>query len=68
MAAFVEERRPDFVVHAAAQRKPDEVERDFEAARRLNVEATAHLAAKLGESEVHCLDMTTFPTFPPPHP
>lgn len=36
--------RPDVVVHAAAERRPDVSERDPDATRRLNVEATGVLA------------------------
>jgi len=41
---YVEHVRPDVVVHAAAERRPDVSERDPEATRRLNVDATAVLA------------------------
>lgn len=35
---------PDLIIHSAAQRFPDKVEHDFEAAKLLNVEATRNLA------------------------
>jgi len=41
---FVKELQPTVVIHAAAQRFPDKVEADMEAAVKLNVEATKHLA------------------------
>uniref|UniRef100_A0A1B6GWV8 Methionine adenosyltransferase 2 subunit beta n=1 Tax=Cuerna arida TaxID=1464854 RepID=A0A1B6GWV8_9HEMI len=47
----ITEFRPDFVIHAAAQRFPDKVDSDPDAARRLNVDATGYVvdaAAKVG--------------------
>lgn len=44
VSAFVKQLRPNFVVHAAAQRFPDKVEADPEAANLINVAATSHLA------------------------
>ncbi len=38
------EWKPDLIVHAAAERRPDFVERDATSAQRLNVDATALLA------------------------
>ena len=43
--AFINDLKPDFVVHCAAQRQPDKVESDFESARALNVESSRILAA-----------------------
>jgi len=42
--ACLESLRPRVVIHSAAERRPDVSERDPEATRRLNVEATARLA------------------------
>ncbi|WFD19118.1 Vacuolar protein sorting-associated protein vps5 [Malassezia caprae] len=42
--ALIENERPDVVLHLAAERHPDRVERDPDAARLLNVEAPAWLA------------------------
>ena len=47
--SFVKENRPDFVVHAAAQRFPDKVDADPDAAKKLNVQATETLAKSIGE-------------------
>lgn len=44
VAALFAEFRPDFVIHAAAERRPDVVDGDPERARALNVEATARIA------------------------
>lgn len=44
MKKYIEETKPTFVVHAAAQRFPDKVDKDLEAATKLNVEATQVLA------------------------
>ena len=50
IAAFIREQKPDFLVHAAAQRFPDQVDKDPEAARKLNVKATESLAKCLGKN------------------
>ncbi len=47
---FLDETKPDFLVHSAAQRLPDKVAEDFQAAKRLNVEATEALAKKISKS------------------
>ena len=44
---FVQETRPDVLIHSAAQRFPDKMQKDPEAARKLNVEATRALAIAL---------------------
>lgn len=36
--------RPDAIIHCAAERFPDKVEKDPQAAYNLNVEVSAHLA------------------------
>jgi dTDP-4-dehydrorhamnose reductase len=43
-AALFAEFHPDFVIHAAAERRPDVVDGDTERAQALNVEATARIA------------------------
>ncbi len=43
-AAYLDEQRPEVIVHGAAQRRPDAGERDPEGTRALNVEATSALA------------------------
>ncbi|TNY20496.1 RmlD-like substrate binding domain-containing protein [Rhodotorula diobovata] len=42
---FLEEFRPEFVVHCAAERRPDAVESDPEAAKKLNVAVPALLSS-----------------------
>jgi len=44
VTACLDAVRPRVVIHSAAERRPDVSERDPEAVRRLNVEATARLA------------------------
>ena len=41
------DNKPDVLVHAAAQRFPDKMQKDPELARRLNVDATKVLAESL---------------------
>ena len=49
ISAFLREARPSLLVHSAAQRFPDKVEGDAEAARRLNVASTEAIAKAMGE-------------------
>lgn len=49
-AKILRENKPDVVVHSAAQRFPDKVEKDYESAYALNVTASKNLAA-LSEAE-----------------
>lgn len=47
--------QPDVIVHCAAERRPDIVERHTEAAVNLNVHATSMLAKEAGMSSfLHC--------------
>ncbi|GJN89313.1 hypothetical protein Rhopal_002293-T1 [Rhodotorula paludigena] len=43
--SFFQEDKPDVVVHCAAERRPDAVEANPEAAKKLNIAVPAHLAA-----------------------
>uniref|UniRef100_A0A023GHX2 Methionine adenosyltransferase 2 subunit beta n=1 Tax=Amblyomma triste TaxID=251400 RepID=A0A023GHX2_AMBTT len=45
VAKTVKEKKPDVIVHSAAQRFPDKVEKDYEASYALNVTASKNLAA-----------------------
>merc|ERR1711962_107951 len=45
--AMIQEKRPDLLVHAAAQRFPDKMQKDPEQARKLNVSASKTLAEAL---------------------
>ena len=45
--AMIQEKRPDVLVHAAAQRFPDKMQKDPEQARKLNVSASQTLAEAL---------------------
>lgn len=46
--------KPHVIVHCAAERRPDVVERHTEAAMNLNVHACATLAKEAGEALVCC--------------
>ena len=50
---------PDVVIHAAAERRPDVVEKDPEAARLLNVDATAFLAREGARLKVKMIYVST---------
>lgn len=45
MSTFFRETKPDWVIHCAAERKPDVAEKDPEGTKKLNVDVPAHLAA-----------------------
>ena len=47
--AFIQRIKPRVLIHAAAQRFPDKVEEDYEAAQRLNVESTKVIAQHMRE-------------------
>ena len=51
--------QPDLVVHAAAERRPDQVDRAPEAAQQLNVGATALLAALAASSGARFIYIST---------
>ena len=51
-AAFIRETKPAYLVHSAAQRFPDKVDGDPEAARRLNVASTETIAKAMGEQHI----------------
>lgn len=46
----IREFQPNFIIHAAAQRFPDKVESDPQAAKILNVEATKYIVQAAGNS------------------
>lgn len=40
---LIDELKPSFVIHAAAERRPDAVEKDIAGSERLNIEAVWHI-------------------------
>lgn len=48
VTAAITQFKPTFIIHSAAQRFPEKVSADPEAARRINVDATFHLAETAG--------------------
>jgi len=44
VSTFIRDTKPNWVIHCAAERKPDAAERDPEGTRKLNVDVPAHLA------------------------
>ena len=48
-AAFISQTKPQIVIHAAAQRFPDKVDQDFQAAQKLNIESTRVITEELSE-------------------
>lgn len=53
---LVDETKPHFIIHAAAERRPDVVERDMAMSERINVEAVWHLgraASRVGSGFIY---------------
>lgn len=60
IATMIEEQRPHFVVHAAAERRPDACETDETGAtERLNVDAVFHLARQSSQHKASFLYIST---------
>ena len=66
--SFVLEHKPSHVIHAAAQRFPDKVEADFEAAKLLNVETSRTIAEACQEAGARMIYISTDYVFPGDHP
>ena len=52
---LVDELKPSFIIHAAAERRPDAVEKDIPGSERLNIDAVWHIgraAARVGSGFV----------------
>lgn len=59
VASFVDRVRPDAIVIAAAERRPDVCERDPAAARALNVDAVRTIASAAGQCGAWVLSIST---------
>ncbi|KZT60889.1 NAD dependent epimerase/dehydratase [Calocera cornea HHB12733] len=59
---------PDWVVHCAAERRPDVAERDPAGAERLNAGVPAHLAALASQLHHRLISISTDYVFPGTHP
>ena len=46
---FIQETKPDVLIHSAAQRFPDQIQKNPESARKLNVDATMKMAASMSK-------------------
>ncbi|XP_054264145.1 methionine adenosyltransferase 2 subunit beta-like [Macrosteles quadrilineatus] len=55
----ITESKPDVVIHAAAQRFPDKVDADPEAARQLNVQATSHVVQAAAKHNIPVIYIST---------
>jgi len=66
--SLVQDLKPTHVIHAAAQRFPDKVEGDFEAALKLNVESTKNLAEVCKEVGSRMIYISTDYVFDGEHP
>ena len=60
--------KPSHVIHAAAQRFPDKVEADLEAARKLNIDSTRNLAEVCKEIGARMIYISTDYVFDGNHP
>ena len=50
---IIQEFKPSGIVHCAAQRFPDKVEKDKDGTIQLNINATKHLATKAGKQAMY---------------
>ncbi|KAL7823991.1 hypothetical protein V8C26DRAFT_10373 [Trichoderma gracile] len=64
IAKTIDEIRPDVVVHCAAQRFPDKVDKDPEAARTLNITASKSLASVTAARDILMIYISTDYVFP----
>ena len=65
---FIRDFKPSHVIHAAAQRFPDKVEADFEAALKINVESSRNLAEACKEVGGRLIYISTDYVFAGDHP
>ena len=65
---FLMDLKPSHVIHAAAQRFPDKVEADLEAARKLNIDSTRNLAEVCKEIGARMIYISTDYVFDGNHP
>ncbi|KAG5979744.1 hypothetical protein E4U55_004817 [Claviceps digitariae] len=61
---LLDETKPDVIVHAAAQRFPDKVDKDPEAARALNIAASKRLAQAALSRDIILIYISTDYVFP----
>lgn len=59
VTAAITKFKPTFIIHSAAQRFPDKVSADPEGARRINVDATFHLAETADKYDIPLLYIST---------
>ncbi|MGL4854604.1 MAG: sugar nucleotide-binding protein, partial [Lentisphaeria bacterium] len=59
VTAFLKNERPDVVVHAAAERKPDICDKTPEIANLINISATETLTALSKELQFHLIHIST---------
>ncbi|KAF5663896.1 dtdp-4-dehydrorhamnose reductase [Fusarium heterosporum] len=64
VASFLNETKPQAIVHCAAQRFPDKVDKDPEGARALNVAASKTLAKLAAERDIFIIYISTDYVFP----
>ncbi|KAL2207743.1 NAD(P)-binding protein [Sarocladium strictum] len=64
VARTLDEVKPDVIVHCAAQRFPDKVDQDPEAAKALNVAATRSLASLSAARDIFVVYISTDYVFP----
>ncbi|KAK3196107.1 hypothetical protein K4F52_000975 [Lecanicillium sp. MT-2017a] len=60
----LDDTKPHAIIHCAAQRFPDKVDKDPEAAKALNVQATSSLASAAAERDIFLIYISTDYVFP----
>ncbi|RKP03831.1 hypothetical protein CXG81DRAFT_9046 [Caulochytrium protostelioides] len=66
--ACLDRFKPDVVIHAAAEKRPDVAERDPERVQAVNVDATAHLAQHCARDGIFLIFISTDYVFDGQHP
>ncbi|KAI9889196.1 MAG: hypothetical protein M1814_005712 [Vezdaea aestivalis] len=64
IATFLDQEKPQVVIHCAANRSPESVAASPDAARALNVDATASLASATGSRRIMLIYISTDYVFP----
>ncbi|KAK9898772.1 NAD(P)-binding protein [Cystobasidium minutum MCA 4210] len=62
--ALCEEYKPDVIIHAAAERRPDVAEKDPEAAKRLNITVSRQIAEVARDLDIVLIYISTDYVFP----
>ncbi|XP_075249592.1 methionine adenosyltransferase 2 subunit beta-like [Convolutriloba macropyga] len=57
--SFIDDHTPDIVIHAAAERRPEAVQENYDQAKQLNVDSTDNLASICARKDVYLIYIST---------